>query len=120
MNENTQVQEQVEEQVVEMISKLDGKLSMKAINDKLNEIIDYINENHSHRKTRDSGPKSTRKLDDDLARAVLFGEDRELTVKEVCEKHGLSYGQVYSLREGYTFKTVQKEYEEWKEEQRAK
>jgi len=106
------------QEVANMIEFMDhSDLSMKKIANKLNEVIRHIN-TLEQRPTRDNGPKSQRKLDEDLARDILFGEDKDLTVKEACQKYGLSYGQVYSVREGYTFKKVQIEFESWKEEQR--
>jgi len=118
MNTETTKAVEATQEAVDMIEFMDhNNLNMKKIANKLNEVIRHLN-NMEQRPTRDNGPKSQRKLDDDLAREILFGEDKNLTVKEACQKHGLSYGQVYSVREGYTFKKVQLEYEAWKEAQR--
>ena len=40
------------------------------------------------------------------ARRVVFGDLANVPVKDAAEKLGLSYGQVYSAKNGYTFKTV--------------
>ena len=40
------------------------------------------------------------------ARRVVFGDLANAPVKEAAEKLGLSYGQVYSAKNGYTFKSV--------------
>ncbi len=40
------------------------------------------------------------------ARRVVFGDLANATVKDAAEKLGLSYGQVYSAKNGYTFKSV--------------
>ena len=119
MNEktNTEITETVEEITTEIAFFEHKGLNLKVLANKLNEVIRHLNTLESQ-PTRDNGPKSQRKLDADLARQILFGDDKDLTVKEVCHKHGLSYGQVYSVREGYTFKKVQLEFEAWKEQNR--
>jgi hypothetical protein len=62
------------------------------------------------RPTRDRGPASENAMTEDHARAVLIGDDAGLSHKAAAEKHGLSYGQVYSARNGFTFKPVYKEF----------
>ena len=61
------------------------------------------------RPTRDRGPASENAMTEDHARTVLLGDDMGLSHKAAAEKHGLSYGQVYSARNGFTFKAVYKE-----------
>jgi len=55
---------------------------------------------------RDRGPKSETAMTDEIAFEIKYGSDKELTHKEACTKYGLSYGQVYSCRCGYTFNHV--------------
>lgn len=55
---------------------------------------------------RDRGPKSEKTMTEAHAFAVKHGEDKDLGHKKAAEKHGLSYGQVFSCRGGYTFKQV--------------
>lgn len=62
------------------------------------------------RPTRDRGPASENAMTEDHARMILIGEDSSLSHKAAAEKHGLSYGQVYSARNGFTFKPVYKEF----------
>ena len=62
------------------------------------------------RPTRDRGPASERTMTDDDARNILLGELSSLSHKKAAEQLGLSYGQVYSARNGFTFKTVYKEF----------
>jgi len=62
------------------------------------------------RPTRDRGPASENAMTEDHARVILIGEDSALSHKAAAEKHGLSYGQVYSARNGFTFKVVYKEF----------
>lgn len=52
--------------------------------------------------------QSQREMTDDDARAVL-GEHHKMKHNEAADKLGLSYGQVYSARLGYTFKHIRKE-----------
>ena len=62
------------------------------------------------RPTRDRGPASERQMTDDDARLILLGDHAGLSHKAAAEALGLSYGQVYSARNGFTFKTVYKEF----------
>jgi hypothetical protein len=52
------------------------------------------------------GPKSTREMTRKDAEMVIHGELKKLSHKAAAEKLGLSYGQVYSARSGYTFKDL--------------
>ena len=53
---------------------------------------------------KNRGPKSTRDMTEDDARRVVFGDLKKASIKKAAEVLGLSYGQVYSARGGYTFK----------------
>lgn len=53
--------------------------------------------------------KSDREMTDDDARRILSGDLKDMKHKEVAEKLGLSYGQVYSCRLEFTFKHIHKE-----------
>ena len=57
-------------------------------------------------KVRDRGPKSERSMTDEDAQRVKFGDLKDLTHKQAAEKLGLSYGQIYSCRGGYTFNHI--------------
>lgn len=93
-----------------MIEKLnlEGKLTIAEVAAKLNEVIDALN---SQSAPRDRGPKAERTMTDEDARRVIFGDMKEVGHKEAAEKLGLSYGQVYSARKGFTFKPIHKEAE---------
>jgi len=92
------------------INKLEGKQTIATLTDKLNELVDKVNELAKNQpKARDRGPSSERQMTDEDARAVMIGEHKGLSHKEAAEKLGLSYGQVYSARNGYTFKAIYKE-----------
>lgn len=58
-------------------------------------------------------PKTTtstgKEMTDDDARKVIFGELSTVKHKDAADKLGLTYGQVYSARLGFTFKTIHKE-----------
>jgi DNA-directed RNA polymerase specialized sigma24 family protein len=62
-------------------------------------------------KVRDRGPASTRTMTEDDAKKIMLGELKEKSHKECANILGLSYGQVYSARNGFTFKNVYKEAE---------
>lgn len=55
------------------------------------------------------GTASTREMTDEDAREVMTGSLKDASHKAAAEKLGLSYGQIYSARLGYTFKHVAKE-----------
>lgn len=92
---------------VELLN-LEGKLSNREIAEKLNEVIEALNKLSA---PRDRGPKAERTMTDDDARSVIFGELKDVSHKAAAEKLGLSYGQVYSARKGFTFKPIHKELE---------
>ena len=51
------------------------------------------------------GPKSTRSMTEADAKRIMVGDLKDKSIKECLTELGLSYGQVYSARGGYTFKT---------------
>ena len=56
---------------------------------------------------RDRGPKSTKDMTEDDARRIMTGDLKDSSHKLAATTLGLSYGQVYSCRGGYTFKKLQ-------------
>ena len=60
---------------------------------------------------RDRGPKSQGEMTDEHAFRVKFGDMKATKHKDAAEALGLSYGQIFSCRGGYTFKHVK---EDWK------
>jgi hypothetical protein len=60
-------------------------------------------------KVRDRGPASTRSMSEEDARRIMLGDCKDMSHKECANELGLSYGQVYSARNGFTFKHVYKE-----------
>jgi hypothetical protein len=82
---------------------------IKALNDRI-----VVLEATPTATSRDRGPKSDREMTEEDARKVMLGEFKDLTHKAAAEKLGLSYGQIYSARGGYTFKKVYKEMEDLK------
>lgn len=87
---------------------LSAKLSNKELAEKLNEVIEALNA-LSEKKTRDRGPDSERTMTDEDARRIMIGDLAEVSHKEAASTLGLSYGQIYSARKGYTFKNIHKE-----------
>lgn len=61
-------------------------------------------------KPRDRGPKSEQTMTEAHAFSVKFGEHKDTKHKEAAEALGLSYGQIFSCRGGYTFKQVTKDW----------
>lgn len=86
----------------------EGKVSINELAAKLNEVIEFLN---SSSAPRDRGPKSEKTMTDDDARRVISGDLKDASHKTAAEALGLSYGQVYSARKGFTFKPIHKEAE---------
>ncbi len=77
---------------------------------KLNEIIEKLNSlSDKPVKAKDRGPDSQREMTEDDARRVILGDLKDFSHKNAASELGLSYGQVYSARKGFTFKEVNKE-----------
>lgn len=91
--------------MIELLS-LEGKLSNAEIAAKLNEVITALNAQNA---PRDRGPKSEKVMTDDDARRVINGDLKDASHKTAAETLGLSYGQVYSARKGFTFKPIHAE-----------
>lgn len=58
---------------------------------------------------RPRGPNSTRKMTEEDAKRVVLGDLKSLTNKDAAAELGLSYGQIYSARGGYTFTHIYEE-----------
>lgn len=93
------------ESVAEIL-RLEPNAKLPDVIAKLNDIIDVLN---NKRPTRNRGPESTREMTVDDAKKIMLGEYKDKSHKECATLLGLSYGQVYSARGGYTFKEVYKE-----------
>ena len=112
--ESNETIEQIAEIVksVEII-KLDESAKLKDVIAKVNELIERINIS-KNAKVRDRGPDSTREMTEDDARRLLLGDMKDKSHKDAAKELGLSYGQIYSARKGFTFKSV---YKEWRDAQ---
>ena len=95
---------------VELI-KLDENAKLKDVIAKLNEVIEVLNTTKSS-KVRDRGPESQREMVEDDARRILLGDMKDKSHKDAAKELGLSYGQIYSARKGFTFKGI---YKEWRD-----
>ena len=95
------------------IAKLDENAKLKEIVAKLNEVIEKMNTTKAP-KVRDRGPDSQREMTEDDARMILIGNLKDASHKDAAIELGLSYGQVYSARKGFTFKGVFKEFRDQK------
>lgn len=90
------------------------QLSTKNIALQLNNIIAVLKQMNSGTQpaaTRDRGPKSDRDMTEEDARRIMLGDLKDASHKAAAEALGLSYGQVYSARKGFTFKSINKEME---------
>ena len=92
---------------IELIN-LEDKITLKLLAEKLNEVITKVNAS-SPQATRNRGPQSERTMTDDDARRIMLGDLKDASHKDAAEQLGLSYGQIYSARKGFTFKVVYQE-----------
>lgn len=83
------------------------QITLDMIMGRLEELHSKVDELKSGAGGRGSR-SSSREMTDDDARQVL-GELAKMKHNEAADKLGLSYGQVYSCRLGYTFKHIRKE-----------
>lgn len=60
-------------------------------------------------KTRNYGPASQRKAERRDAWDILYGDHKGKKVNQIAVETGLSRGQIYSIRGGYTFRDVKAE-----------
>lgn len=95
-------------ELANMITMLDEKSNLKTVIEKINEIITKINEPKTE-KVRDRGPESERDMTEDDARRISLGDLKDKSHKDAAKELGLSYGQIYSARKGFTFKAIYKE-----------
>ena len=84
-------------------------LSAKATNAEIISTVNALIERVNSIKVRDRGPKSERSMTDEDAARVKFGDLKNASHKDAAAELGLSYGQVYSARGGYTFTHVTEE-----------
>lgn len=89
------------------------KLSVAELTAKVIELEAKLNELQAKIVVLET-PKTTsnasqREMTDDDAKRILNGDLANLKHKEAAEKLGLSYGQIYSCRLGFTFKHIHKE-----------
>lgn len=84
---------------------LSEKVTNQILAEKLNEVIQALNANSTQ---RDRGPKSERSMTEEDAIRIISGDLKDKSHTEAAQETGLSYGQVYSARKGFTFKTLTK------------
>lgn len=101
----------VKTEVAEVASQIalidtDDKLSLQLLAKKFNELATRVNQAPAG---RNRGPRSERSMTEEDARKIMLGDLKDASHKEAAAQLGLSYGQVYSARNGFTFKPVYKE-----------
>jgi hypothetical protein len=79
---------------------------MTSHNELVEEIKELKEKGINSSNVRDRGPSSTRDMNETDAREVMLGSLKDESHRKAAEKLGLSYGQVYSARNGYTFKGI--------------
>lgn len=113
-----QVPSTVEATVAELIAALQPinvedkhQLSTKNIAERFNSLLALVQQMQPQQQVavRDRGPKSEKDMTEDDARRVMLGDLKDASHKVAAETLGLSYGQVYSARKGFTFKPIYKE-----------
>ena len=92
------------------------KLTLKVLADKIDALIVFANALNDRADiaksapvSRSRGPASEKVMSEDDARRAMLGDLKGDSHKEAAEKLGLSYGQIYSARKGFTFKGIYKE-----------
>lgn len=75
---------------------------LPAVIEALNKVITKLN------TKRDRGPDSTRTMTESDATRVILGDLKDASHTKAAETLGLSYGQIYSARKGFTFKPIYK------------
>jgi len=88
--------------VTNAIQPLDKSAKLADVIAKVNQIAQRVDSI----KVRDRGPKSERSMTDADAARVKFGDLKDVKHKKAAAELGLSYGQIYSAREGYTFNHI--------------
>lgn len=96
---------EVKPEALKEISKLEPNAKLHDVIAKVNELVERTN------TKRDRGPESTRNMTEDDARRIMLGDLKDVSHTKAAEMLGLSYGQVYSARKGFTYKTIAKEAE---------
>lgn len=84
------------------IEKIEGKVTNAVLTAKMNELVDAVNNG----LTRDRGPKSERAMTEADALRCISGDLADKSHKECATELTLSYGQIYSARKGFTFKSI--------------
>ena len=75
----------------------------------LAEVIARVNELADRASfRRDRGPESKGTMTEEDARRIMLGDLKEASHTKAAQVLGRSYGQVYSARKGFTYKSVYK------------
>lgn len=84
------------------VSEIKADAKLAEVISALNKVITIVN------TKRDRGPTSQREMTEADAKRVISGDLKDAKHGKAAEALGLSYGQVYSARKGFTFKTAGK------------
>ena len=100
MSKETMNKETASKEIEELKAKA-PKLTLKELYKMIEDLTERV-----EKLEKKKGPRSTREMTEEDAKRVLFGDLKDKSHKEAAKELGLSYGQVYSCRSGYTFKTL--------------
>ena len=102
---DSKVKEQVAEEVKKII-EIKTPTNIEELWDAINLRLTAIEEKLTVKikEGNGRGPISTRAMTVDDAIKIMTGDFKDKTIKDCAKELGLSYGQVYSARNGYTFK----------------
>lgn len=103
-----QIQELSEGLKIENENLRDQVLGLKNQVASLQVAMQELQTNKSFKNGRDRGPESLGSMTEGDAVRCMIGDLHDVPHKEAALELGLSYGQVYSARKGYTFKKVYK------------
>ena len=89
------------------LTKLEANAKLSDVIEAVNKVITVIT------AKRDRGPDSEREMTEADAIRVISGDLKDAKHAKAAEALKLSYGQVYSARKGFTFKTVNRKSTPW-------
>jgi hypothetical protein len=103
----SKVMEQAKVEIKEVVEQAPAPTTIAELWKAINARLDVI-ENKLAVKVKEGngrGPMSTRSMTEADAVRIMTGDLKAKSIKECAKELGLSYGQIYSARNGYTFKT---------------
>lgn len=88
-----------------MNAKTETKVTIESLSARIDELTAKFVALEAKFENR-RGPKSDRQMTEADAKRIMMGDLKDASHKKAAEELGLSYGQIYSARKGFTFKDV--------------